>query len=48
MDIFHAAEDAVKGNLLFDMLTPAARRDVIDSMTPLSTPSGTNIVVQVC
>ena len=41
------AEAAIKNNLLFDMLSPAARREVIDSMTPLSVPSGTRIITQV-
>lgn len=38
----------MKGNLLFDMLSPAARREVIDSMTTLSVHSGTRIITQVC
>jgi hypothetical protein len=29
------------------MLSPAARREVIDSMTQLSIPSGTRIITQV-
>lgn len=40
------AESAVRGNLLFDMLAPAARVRVIASMTRLDVPRGRQIIRQ--
>lgn len=40
------ADRAVNGNLLFDMLEPAALARVIGSMTPLDVPANSQIIQQ--
>ena len=42
-----AADKAVAGNLLFDMLSKEARRAIFASMEPLMVSAGTPIITQV-